>query len=98
MCLTFQMMTLEIYSTKNFEFFLGGTPFLAPQSAASPKMTTPALPMTPLFYCGIPFYSKNMDVCKKLKLNRLRFDQDIRVVKKIFSKIFIFSPCKRKTP
>ena len=36
------MMTLEKYLTKNFEIFLGGTPFLAPQSAASPKMTTPA--------------------------------------------------------
>ena len=52
MCLTFQMMTLEKYLTKNYEIFLGGTPFLAPQSAASPKITTPALPMTPnyLFY------------------------------------------------
>ena len=100
MCLTFQMMTLEKYLTKNFEIFLGGTPFLAPQSAASPKMTTPALPMTPLFYCRILLHSKNVDVCKKLELNPLRFDQDIRVLsqKKIFSKIFICSPCKRKTP
>ena len=90
MCLTFQMMTLEKYLTKNFEIFLGGTPFLAPQSAASPKMTTPALPMTPLFYCRILFYSKNVDVCKKLELNPLRFDRDIRVLsqKKIFSKNF----------
>ena len=31
MCLTFQMMTLEKYLTKNFEIFFrgGGTPFLA---------------------------------------------------------------------
>ena len=49
MCLTFQMMTLEKYFTKNFEFFLGGTPILAPQSAASPKMTISPLPMTQFF-------------------------------------------------
>ena len=45
------------------------------------KMTTPALPM------------KNVDVCKKLELNPLRFDRDMRVLsqKKISSKIFISS-------
>ena len=62
-----------------FNFFLGGTPFLAPQSAESPKMTTPALPMTQLFYCRILFHTKNVDVCKKLELNPLRFDREIRV-------------------
>ena len=79
MCLTFQMMALEKYLTKNFEIFIGGIPILAPQSAASPKMTTPALLMTPLFYCRIPFHSKNVDVYKKLELNPLKFDRDIRV-------------------
>ena len=66
----------------------GGTPFLIPWSAVSPKMTTPALPMTPLFYCRILFYSKNVDVCKKLELNPLRFDRDVRglSLKKTFSK------------
>ena len=68
--------------------FLGGTPFLAPQSAASPEMTAPALPMTPLFYCRNIVHSKNVDVCIKLELNPLRFDQDIRVLS---SKFFIFS-------
>ena len=50
MCLTLQMRTLEKYLTKILKFFLRGYPFLAPRSAASPKMTTPVLPMTPLFY------------------------------------------------
>ena len=54
----------------------------------------------PTFYFRILPYSKNVDVCKKLELNPSRFDRDIRVLsqKKIFSKIFICSPCKRKTP
>ena len=78
MCVTFQMITLKKYLTKNFEFFSRGTPFVAPQSAASPKMTTPALPMTPLFYCRILLHTKNVDVCKKLELNPLRFDRDIK--------------------
>ena len=62
------------------KFFLGGTPILAPQSVASQNMTTDALPMTPLFYCRILLHSKNVDVCKKLELNPLRFDRDIRVL------------------
>ena len=62
MCLTFQMMSLEKYLTKNFEIFVEGTPFLAPQSAASSKMTTPALPMTPLFRQSVSFVSF---VCQK---------------------------------
>ena len=43
-------------------------------------MSTPGLPITPLFYCIILFYYKNGDVCKKLELKRLRFDRDIRVL------------------
>ena len=33
----------------------------------------------PFFYCRNLFHSKNADVCKKLELNPLRFDRDIRV-------------------
>ena len=62
MWLTFQLMTLEKYLTKNFDIFFRGYPLLAPRSAASPKMTTPALPMTPLFNCRILLYSKIVDV------------------------------------
>ena len=75
----FQMMTLEKYLTNFFIFLLGGTPILAPLSAASPKMAIPVRPMTPLFYCRILFYSENVDVCKKIELNPLRFDRDLRV-------------------
>ena len=37
------------------KFSLGGTPILAPQSPASLKMTTPALPVTSLFLLQNPF-------------------------------------------
>ena len=83
------------------KFFLGGTPFLAPESAAFPKMITPVLPMTPHFYCRILFHSKNVDVCKKLELNPLRFDRDIRVFEfeeKKISKIFICSLSEQNPP
>ena len=65
---------------------------MAPRSAASPKMTNPALPMTQLFYCRILFHTKNVDVCKKLEVNPLRFDWDIRglSLKKNILKIFYF--------
>ena len=77
---------------------LGGTPFLAPGSAAAPKMTTPALPMTPLFYCRILFHTKNVDVCKKRELNPLRFDRDKRVLseKKYFQNFSFFRPANEK--
>ena len=70
-------MTLRKYLTKNFENLLDGTPILAPQSAVSPKMTTPALPL-PHFLIQNLFFSKNVDVCKKVELNMLRFDKDMR--------------------
>ena len=71
---------------------------MAPQSAVSPKMTTPALPMTPLFYCRILLHYKNVDVCKKLEVNPLRFDWDIRDLsqKKIFLKFFILFDLQTK--
>ena len=76
----------------------GGTPILAPRSAASPKMTTQALPMILLFYCRILFHTKNVDVCKKLEVNPLRFDRDIRVLskKKNIFKIFHFFTLQTK--
>ena len=61
---------------------------MAPRSVASPKMTTPAPPMTLLFYCRILFYSKNVDVCKKLELNPLRFDRDIKILSSIITHLF----------
>ena len=72
---------------------------MAPRSVSSPKMTTPALPMTPLFCRRILFYLENVDVCKKLELNPLRFGRDIRVLslKKNILKIFhFFRPVNEK--
>ena len=59
MCLTFQMMTLEKYLTKNFEKILGGTPILAPKRVASPRMTIPAL-LCPHFFIAESFFTKKM--------------------------------------
>ena len=70
MHLTFYILTSIKYLTKNFEFyfFLGGGaifPFW-PLKVGVSKMSTPELPMTPLFfYCRIGFYYKNGDDCKK---------------------------------
>ena len=66
MCLTFQMMTLEKYFTKNFEIFFGGTPILDPQSAVSPKITTPALPMIPPFFIAESFSTRKMWMLAKI--------------------------------
>ena len=60
---------------------------MAPWSGVSPKMSYPALSMTPFFfYCRIVFYSKNGDVCTKLELKMLRFDRDMTKKLKIFKK------------
>ena len=71
---------------------------MSPQSAAAPKMTAPALPMTTPFYCRILFHLKNVDVCKKLELNLLRFDRDKMVLskKKYFQKSSFFRPVNEK--
>ena len=82
MRLTFHIYPLRRDFIENFEIFFwgGGTPILAPWKCGVPKMSTPGLPITPLFYCIILFYYKNGDVCKKLEPKRLRFDRDIRVL------------------
>ena len=100
MCLNFQMITLEKYLTQNFEILFRGYPLFGPSKSSVSKNDHPALPLTPLFYCRILFHTKNVDVCKKLELNPLRFDRDIRGLSltKRFSKNFIFSPCEQKTP
>ena len=97
MCLTFHIMASRKCLTRNFENFLRGTPIFAPQSSVFPKMRTSALPMTPLFYYRILFYLKNGDVCRKLELNPLRFDWDMRtLIKKNIFIIFNFFPLGTK--
>ena len=78
--------------------FWGAPPLLAPQSAASPKMTTPALPMTPLFYCRILFYSKNGDVCKKTRAQTLKIwrrYKGFKFEKKHFQTFSFVLPCEK---
>ena len=50
----------KIFDQKFWNFFLGGTPILAPQSAASPKMTTQCL-WPHFFYWRIIFFFKRTE-------------------------------------
>ena len=52
-------------SPRILKTILGGTPFWPLEVWCLKKITTPALPMTPLFYRRILFYSKSADVFKK---------------------------------
>ena len=78
MCLTFQMMTLEKYLTKNFEFFFRGYPLSGPSKCCVSKNDHPSTAYDPTYLLQNPFPLKNVDICKKLEINPLRFDQDIR--------------------
>ena len=86
----FSYIYFKIIFDNKFWKILGGTAILAPLSVVSPNMRTPAPPMTPLFYCRILFFSENGDGCKKLELNVLRFDQDMRfwIWKKYFQNYY----------
>ena len=74
MCLTFQMMTLEKYLTKNFEIFFRGYPLFGPSKCGVSKNDHPSTAYDTTFLLQNPFTLKNVDVCKKLELNPLRFD------------------------
>ena len=79
MCLTFQIMTLEKHLTVDFERKkFRGYPHFDPAKCGVSKNYHPCTIYDPTFLFLILFYSKNMDVCKKLELNPLRFDRDIR--------------------
>ena len=58
MCLTFQMMTLEKYSTKNFEIFLRGYPLFGPSKCGVSKNDHPSTAYDPTFREREDFYSK----------------------------------------
>ena len=74
MCLTFHIITLRKYLIKNIENFWEGTSILASESAVSPKMSTPALPMSLLFiaefFSTVTFDKKNewFNFEKKIKI------------------------------
>ena len=80
MCLTFQMMTLEKYLTKNFEIFFRGYPLFGPSKCGVSKNDHPSTAYDPTFLLQNPFTLKKCGCLqKKLELNPLRFDQDLRV-------------------
>ena len=57
------------------------TLILAPQKAVPRKMSTPALPKTPLFFISECFSILEMVLfAKKIEFNTLRFDRDMRVL------------------
>ena len=102
MCLTFHILTLWNFLTKNFEIFLGGHPHFCPSKLGVSKNEHSSTAYDPTFLCRILFYSKNGDVCKKLELNTLRFDRDMRVLStknqtsKFSSKFLIFPSTNEK--
>ena len=62
MCLTFYIHAWRKDTLKNFINVLR-EPLLAPQKVLPQKMSTPAQPMTSLFYLRILFFSKNAHIC-----------------------------------
>ena len=55
MCLTFQMMTLEKYFTKNFEIFFRGYPHFGPSKCSASKNDRPSTTYDPTFLVQNPF-------------------------------------------
>ena len=55
MCLTFQMMTLETYLTKNFDFFFRGYPLFGPSKWGVSKNDHPSTAYDPTFLLQKPF-------------------------------------------
>ena len=81
MCLTFQMMTLEKYLTKKFEIFFLGYPHFGPSKCGISKKNYHSSTYEPTFFIAESFSIRKMWMfAKKLELNPLRFDQDVRVL------------------
>ena len=83
--------------------FLGGTPCLGPLKTWSFQIfksdhTRP--PITQCFLCIINYNYQNKDVCKKLELKTLKFDQttDILVISEISQKFDFSSVFKKMAP
>ena len=70
-----------------------GNPLLTPRSAVSPKMSTPAQPMPTLFIAEFFCTLKMGMFTKKIELNTLSFDRDMRdfIFKKNVLKILDYS-------
>ena len=77
MCLTFHIITLRKYLIKNIENFWEGTSIFASESAVSPKMSTPALPMSLLFiaefFSTVTFDKKMSGLTSKKKIKIFNF-------------------------
>ena len=87
----------KIFNHK-FQKILGGIPILAPQTAVPPKMTTQHC----LWHYSLLQNNFLLKKCeclqKKIELNMLRFDRDVRVLnlKKNICQIFHFPPLQTK--
>ena len=83
---------------KNVESLFEGYPNFGPSKVRCLQNKHPSAAYDPTFLLKNPFTLKNVDVNKKLKLNPLRFDQDIRVLsqKKYFQKFLFVRPANEK--
>ena len=70
MCLTFQMMTLEKYLTKNFEIFFRGYPHFGPLKCGISKNDHLSTTYDPTFLLQNPFLLEKCECLqKKLEIN-----------------------------
>ena len=71
-CLTFQMMTLEKYWTKNFEIFLRGYPLFGPSKCGASKNDHPSTAYDPTFLLQNPFTLKKCGCLQKTRAQSVK--------------------------
>ena len=67
MCLTFQMMILEKYLTKNFEIFFMGYPLFGPSKCGVSKNDHPSTAYDPTFLLQNPFLLEKCGCLQKTR-------------------------------
>jgi len=72
MCLTFQMMTLEKYLTKNFEIFFRGYPLFGPSKCGVSKNDHPSTAYDATFLWQNPFPLKKCECLQKTRAQSVK--------------------------
>ena len=99
MCLTFQMMTLEKYLTKNFEIFFRGYPLFGPSKCGVSKNDHPSTAYDPTFLLQNPFTLKKCGCLQKTRAQSVKIwprYKGFKSKKNIFKKISFVRPANEK--
>ena len=99
MCLTFQMMTLEKYLTKNFEIFFRGYPLFGPSKCGVSKNDHPSTVYDPTFLLQNPFLPKKCGCLQKTRAQSLKIwprYEGLKLKKKHFKKFSFFALWMKK--